>query len=255
MRNSTGYKEESGVLTLLSTNFYDNKKDNSNKNNSNPPRKQQHHVKHDVRSLLRNKLISEVNNDLPGNRRNDLKKIDTCGNRTLNLPIPPTKTIKMMLPRQVRVSLLGSRSGASAHNSYVVIFESNRNFAAPITCVRLSSCDVTRVDDVIIRLSRRDVTAIELRARHRSMAQEWCELLARKNSKRGKAMPTLMEEDEELEVVGSNPAVVKSETLSSSPHQPPKSAPKQQVYHRSNSLNSFFKTLHSNFNRSAVLVV
>lgn len=142
------------------------------------------------------------------------------------------------IPRQVRVSLY-----SNAHNSYVVIFESNRKYARAMTCIRLSSCDVTRVDDVIIRLSQRDVMTIELRARHVEMAVEWKELLTRKNKSR--VMPTLEEEVDESEVTGSNP--ISAEIFLSSS--------KQQNYHRSKSLNSFFKTLHSNFNRSAVLAV
>ena len=108
----------SGVLTLVSTNF--NFKNNATTGGctENKTQKLRNHAS-DVRAMLRSTQITKVRasmeNELPGNNK-------VCLN----------------FPRRVSVSV-----HRDVTNPYVIILESDRKYARPLTCLRLAMCNVS----------------------------------------------------------------------------------------------------------------
>jgi len=199
----------SGVLTLISSNF--NFK-NSSSTISCTESKTHKLRKDDVRAMLRSNQMTKMRacmeSELPGNAKNLLH-----------------------FPRRVLVSV-----HSDVTNSYVVISESDRKYARPLTCLRLATCDVTVSGDRDFKLTTSlQSHNFEFRTSSTRSREKWVEMLTSKEPTRS-----------ELPCVDSLSALIEDDVTSGSEADSDVTvSPSTSPSRRRKSFKSFSKKLHS----------
>ena len=201
----------SGVLTLISSNF--NFKNSSSIISSTENKKLR---KDDVRAVLRNNQITKVRasmeSELPGNAKNSLS-----------------------FPRRVLVSV-----HCDATNPYVVISESDRKYARPLTCLRLTTCDVTTSGDRDFTLTTSPQShKFEFRTPSTRSRDKWVKMLTSEELTRSEFSDSLSAVIEDDVTSGSeaDSDVITDSDVTLSPSASPS--------RRRKSFKSFSKKLHS----------